>query len=98
MVPSPAEACGIKVGGITAHWHEGESMVFDDTFEHSVWNESDGTRVVLFLDILRPCRAPGSWVNLAVAKLAALTPFIRSSHRRHREWERQFAAKHGVAQ
>jgi ornithine lipid ester-linked acyl 2-hydroxylase len=97
MVPSPAEACGIKVDGTTAHWHEGESMVFDDTFEHSVWNDSDGTRVVLFLDILRPCRVPGSSINLTVTKLAALTPFIRSSHRRHRKWERTFAAKHGDA-
>lgn len=97
MVPSPAEKCAITVAGQTAHWQEGESMVFDDTFEHSVRNETGGTRVVLFLDIVRPCRAPGSWINLAVTKLAALTPFIRSSMRRHRKWERQFAAKHGTA-
>ncbi len=98
MVPEPADECAIEVDGQVAHWREGESMVFDDTFEHSVWNDTIGTRVVLFLDIVRPCRAPGSWVNRAVIKLASLTPFIRSSHRRHRQWEQQFAAKHGVAQ
>lgn len=93
MVPEPAEACGIKVGGETAHWHEGQSLVFDDTYEHSVWNRTDGTRVVLFLDVVRPCRAPGSWVNHAVIRGAAVTPFIRSSARRQRQWEQGFAAK-----
>ncbi len=96
MVPIPVENCGIKVGGVTAYWREGESLVFDDTYEHSVWNETGGTRVVLFLDILRPCRVPGSWVNLVVTKLAGLTPFVRSSFRRHRQWERRFAAKHAL--
>jgi aspartyl/asparaginyl beta-hydroxylase (cupin superfamily) len=96
MVPEPAEKCAIQVDGQIAHWREGQSMVFDDTFQHSVWNQTAGTRVVLFLDIVRPCRAPASWVNRAVIKGAALTPFIRSSMRRHRKWEQGFAAKHGA--
>lgn len=96
LVPEPADQCTIEVGGQVAHWREGDSLVFDDTYEHSVWNRTPGTRVVLFLDIVRPCRAPGSWVNQAVIKLAALTPFIRSSQRRQRKWEQKFAAKHGA--
>ena len=39
-------------------WREGESLVFDDTYEHEVWNETDETRVVLFLDVVRPLRQP----------------------------------------
>ncbi len=95
-VPTATEKCGLQVDGRIAHWQEGKSIVFDDTYLHSVWNDTDQTRVVLFLDIVRPCRPPGSWINQAVLKAAAWTPFIRSSVRRQREWERRFVEKHGV--
>ena len=35
-------------------------MIFDDTFNHEVWNDTDETRVVLFVDVLRPLPSPGS--------------------------------------
>jgi beta-hydroxylase len=44
----------------------------------------------LFLDVERPCRFPGSWVNKAVIAIAGLTPFVRDSMRRHRRWQRRF--------
>jgi ornithine lipid ester-linked acyl 2-hydroxylase len=93
IVPGPREKCGIVVGGERAHWAEGESLIFDDTYEHHVWNDTSGTRVVLFLDVMRPCRFPGSLVNQAVIRTAALTPFVQDSMRRHREWERRFGKK-----
>ena len=83
------------MGGEQAHWREGESLVFDDTYEHHVWNDTEGTRVVLFLDVMRPCRFPGSFVNRAVIEVAGLTPFVQDSMRRHEVWERRFAATHG---
>ncbi|MDB4981290.1 MAG: aspH [Myxococcales bacterium] len=95
MVPQPEEQCGIQVDGQIAHWREGGSLLFDDTYEHAAWNDTKGTRVVLFVDVVRPCRFPGSLVNRAVIAIAALTPFIRSSLRRQRAWERRFGAKHG---
>jgi ornithine lipid ester-linked acyl 2-hydroxylase len=92
-VPKQADRCRIEVNGEKAYWQEGKSLVFDDTYEHAVWNDTTETRVVLFLDVVRPCRAPGSWVNWAVLHAAALTPFVRSSMRRQRKWEEEFAAK-----
>ena len=53
LIPEPEDQLGIRVGGQVAHWSEGESLVFDDTFEHSAWNDTDATRVVLFLDVVR---------------------------------------------
>ncbi|MEM9137382.1 MAG: aspartyl/asparaginyl beta-hydroxylase domain-containing protein, partial [Cyanobacteria bacterium P01_F01_bin.42] len=50
-VPTPAEKCRIRIGDQTTHWQEGKSLIFDDTFPHEVWNETDGYRVVLFVDI-----------------------------------------------
>jgi len=35
------------------YWHEGEGVIFDDTFLHDAENASDRVRVVLWLDIAR---------------------------------------------
>ncbi|WP_435592468.1 aspartyl/asparaginyl beta-hydroxylase domain-containing protein [Nocardia sp. bgisy118] len=88
--------CGIRVGGLTRHWREGESLLFDDSYEHSAWNDSDSTRVVLFLDVLRPCRFPGSWVNNAFVGAASISPFVLDAGRKHRAWERGFTAEVGT--
>lgn len=42
-------------------WCEGETLVFDDTYRHEVWNDSAGTRVVLLIQFERPLRQPGKW-------------------------------------
>ena len=39
--------------GETYHWHDGEAVLFDDTFLHEAANETDQVRVVLFLDVAR---------------------------------------------
>ncbi|MGK7370147.1 MAG: aspartyl/asparaginyl beta-hydroxylase domain-containing protein [Candidatus Halalkalibacterium sp. M3_1C_030] len=53
-VPQQADKCRIRVDDITAHWQEGKGMLFDDTYLHEVWNDTDETRVVLLLDVIRP--------------------------------------------
>ena len=35
-------------------WRKGESVLFDDTLEHEVFNEADSIRVVLIVDVMRP--------------------------------------------
>ena len=35
-------------------WKEGESVMFDDRHEHEVYNESDETRLVMIVDVMRP--------------------------------------------
>ena len=39
-------------------WKERESVVFDDSWEHEVLNESEGQRVVLIVDFMRPMPWP----------------------------------------
>jgi len=54
-------------------WKEGQSLLFDDSWEHEVYNESDGVRVVLIVDFLRPVPWPVrlySWVVMRVSTLA----------------------------
>jgi ornithine lipid ester-linked acyl 2-hydroxylase len=91
-IPEPAENCGISVGGEVAHWVEGKSLVFDDGYEHYAWNGTDGTRVVLFMDVLRPLSGPGGWLNRGLIKVIAFSPFVRDGKARHLDWEKRFEA------
>lgn len=50
-------------------WREGESVLFDDSWEHEVYNESDGDRVVLIVDVFRPMPWPGALLNRAFTLL-----------------------------
>ena len=95
-IPEPAERCGIDVGGEVAHWEEGRSLVFDDGYEHFAWNDTDGVRVVLFIDVLRPLRPPADQVNRALIKAISWSPFVRDGKARHLDWERRFAALQGA--
>ena len=44
----------MRVATETVRWREGELIVFDDSFEHEVWNESGETRIVLIVDFNHP--------------------------------------------
>ena len=46
--------CRFRVGNEVREWRVGEALVFDDTIEHEVWNDSDEVRVVLIFDIWNP--------------------------------------------
>lgn len=91
IVPEPKEQCRIRVADQIAHWEEGRSMFFDDTFEHEVWNDTDGIRVVLFMDVLRPLRFPMSVINKLIIKIIAASPFIRDAKKNHEAWEQKMA-------
>jgi len=49
------QGCYIRVGDQEHSWQEGKVMVFDDSFEHEVWNHSEQVRIVLFLNFWHPC-------------------------------------------
>lgn len=46
--------CGFRVGAEQREWIPGQAFVFDDTFEHEAWNDSDLPRAVLILDVWNP--------------------------------------------
>jgi aspartate beta-hydroxylase len=51
IVPSD---CALRVGGEERQWREGQTLVFDDTYEHEAWNRSQQVRVVLIADVWNP--------------------------------------------
>jgi ornithine lipid ester-linked acyl 2-hydroxylase len=90
IVPAPAERCRIRIANEIHHWREGEALIFDDTFQHEVWNDTDGWRVVLFVDFARPLRQPWHWLNARLLDLGQLAPFLREAARRQKRWARGF--------
>jgi aspartyl/asparaginyl beta-hydroxylase (cupin superfamily) len=46
--------CRIRVGAETRELGEGKAMIFDDSFEHEAWNDSNAVRAVLLFEIWRP--------------------------------------------
>jgi LSD1 subclass zinc finger protein len=46
--------CGIRVGSVSTTWKQSSCIVFDDSFEHEVWNQSDQQRTVLIVDLWHP--------------------------------------------
>ena len=55
VVPDGAR---IRIGEETHEWQEGELLIFDDSFEHEVWNDSSNERVVLIVDFWHPDLRP----------------------------------------
>ncbi|NKF23666.1 aspartyl/asparaginyl beta-hydroxylase domain-containing protein [Solimonas marina] len=93
IVPQPAEHVAIRVGNQICHWREGETLIFDDSFNHEVWNDTDGWRVVLFIDFARPLRQPWHLMNRALLGTAQFLPLLRRANARHRDWKRRFYTK-----
>jgi aspartyl/asparaginyl beta-hydroxylase (cupin superfamily) len=91
LIPEP-EKCGIRVGREVRHWYDGKIMIFDDTFEHEAWNETEKHRVVLFVDLKRPLRFPANVLNAVMIWMIALSPFVLGSAGSYRAWERRFEA------
>lgn len=51
LIIPPNETCGITVGGETHFWSSpGDAIIFDDTFEHYAWNNSDQDRILFYIN------------------------------------------------
>ena len=62
----------IRVKDRVHTWKEGESILFDDSWEHEVVNKSDGDRVVLIVDVRRPMPLPLAGLNRFVESVMRL--------------------------
>jgi beta-hydroxylase len=90
IVPEPREQLAIRVDRQICHWDEGKVLIFDDAYDHESWNRTDQTRVVLFVDFVKPLRFPANLVNWLILRIALLTPFVTEVMERERDWEKRF--------
>lgn len=72
-IPKDKSNCYIIVNGEKFIWNEGEGLIFDDTYVHSVYNNTNEPRIILFVDIERPLMFPLNYINKG---LISFSPFI----------------------
>lgn len=76
----------MRVRDRVVRWAEGETLVFDDTYRHEVWNDSRGTRVVLLIQVARPLRGPGRWIADLFLRGIRRTAFVQEARRNIEAW------------
>lgn len=86
-VPKDRQACRMNVDQQTVHWDDGEWTVFDDTYEHEVWNDTNEPRIILLCQVGHPLRAPGSWMARAFDWYIKRSPFVAEAKRELGQWE-----------
>lgn len=91
IVPDNPEACRMDVDGNTVIWRMGEAVVFDDTYHHEVWNETDQTRVLLLIQFRRPMRQPGKLLADMLVGFVRHSSFVQRARRNLAYWEEAFA-------
>ncbi len=50
--------CRILVDGQEYYWKDGEHILFDETYIHEAYNDTDQNRIILFCDMARPLHTP----------------------------------------
>ncbi|KAM4606302.1 aspartyl/asparaginyl beta-hydroxylase [Polymixia lowei] len=50
----PKQGCSIRCTNQTRYWEEGKVLIFDDSFEHEVWQDADSYRLIFIVDVWHP--------------------------------------------
>jgi aspartate beta-hydroxylase len=69
-------ACVMNIDGVPYRLGDGESLLWDDTYRHEVWNRSEDVRIALLLDVWRKYM-PADIALLSRAILLATKAVIR---------------------
>ncbi|XP_045142342.1 aspartyl/asparaginyl beta-hydroxylase isoform X1 [Echinops telfairi] len=54
----PKEGCKIRCARETKTWEEGQVLIFDDSFEHEVWQDASSFRLIFIVDVWHPELTP----------------------------------------
>lgn len=76
LVTANSDKCWISVDGERYWWKDGEAVLFDETYIHSVENNTDVTRIILLCDVERPLhfrvmQALNRWVSRRIVTASA---------------------------
>ena len=69
LVTPNHEDSGIMVNGEHYQWKDGESIIFDETYFHYAYNNTDKPRIILMTDVERPLRF--GWLQRAYVGFGA---------------------------
>ena len=90
LVPQSRDDCYMRVANRKLHWERGKCMVFDDTYDHEVFNDTDETRVVLLIDVVRPMRYPARLLTRGLMWIGSWTAYVKDARRNYFVWEKRF--------
>ncbi|MEA3050288.1 MAG: ornithine lipid ester-linked acyl 2-hydroxylase [Sphingomonadales bacterium] len=88
IVPRRREACRMQVDETMLTWQPGRILVFDDTFFHEVWNDTDEQRVILLIQFRRPTRWLGRLVGTAFLAGIRRSRFVQDAKSSLGDWEK----------
>jgi aspartyl/asparaginyl beta-hydroxylase (cupin superfamily) len=89
VIPEPESSCRMDVEGQVLTWSEGKVLLFDPTYDHEVWNDSDHVRIILAGELRRPVPFYLQPVDGAFWLLLRYSPWGRKTLRRVRERARK---------
>jgi beta-hydroxylase len=88
IVPENRESCWIRVHDQIRTWEEGKVIIFDDTYEHEVRNDTPDRRVVLFVDFDRPMDSVGSLVNRMLIYMIRISNYVQVPLKNLADWNK----------
>jgi aspartyl/asparaginyl beta-hydroxylase (cupin superfamily) len=89
-VPREGARCRMEVESTQVHWEEGATLVFDDTFPHEVWNDTNEHRVILLVQFERPMALIGKLLTRLLVHAVRWSPYIQDARRNVDIWETRF--------
>ncbi len=92
LIPKDYKKCRIRVDEQIRPWRPGEVFVFDDTYEHEVWNDTKEERVILLFDFDRPMKFWGRFCNSLMMKLMKMTAYYQDPKKNLASAEDRFEA------
>jgi beta-hydroxylase len=87
IVPLRRDRCRMRVDRHTLHWTEGEILVFDDTYQHEVWNDTDEVRVILLIQFRRPTGFIGRLIGSLFLGAVRRSRFVQDARSSLGGWE-----------
>ena len=88
--------CTLHVHGVTREWSDQCVFLFDDTYAHEVWSDSDQSRVVLIMDFNKNDLekiAGQSLESLAIPRTSEEVNRGEDLERRQADWQEKYAAQ-----
>lgn len=95
VVPADPAACRMQLADQMLHWAEGRTLVFDDTFHHEVWNDSDQLRAVLLIQFRRPVGLVGRLVGGLFLYGIRRSGFVQDARAQMGRWENRMQKLEG---
>ncbi|HTG38882.1 aspartyl/asparaginyl beta-hydroxylase domain-containing protein [Sphingomonas sp.] len=93
VVPRDGDA-RMRVGDRIVRWAEGETLVFDDTYDHEAWNDAADPGIILSIQFERPLAQPGKWLADLLMGLVRRSPRVRHARAEPRRWAAAIGRMH----